>query len=204
MKLFSFIFASSLLFLLALIAFYGAVFDTTVFLSISTLAARLLPTGWLAITMGLFALACSISAVTIVLYLVGYRFHDSRTWSFEGEQGTVRVSLRAIEDFILRKCQTVPELRDCSLTTEVNKEGLHLSAKVILELQRTVPEFQQEFQQMLHRELHDTLGLPSVGSIRIYIHKILPTPPDDEEPTIVTISRTSKEQKKRGTILQAK
>ena len=62
--------------------------------------------------------------------------------------------------------------------------GLVLSTKVVLELQRNVPEFSREFQEKLRRELTETLGLGKIKEIRVMIHKIFPRNAAKEPPLL--------------------
>ena len=92
----------------------------------------------------------------------------------ENESGTVGPSLDAIEEFVKRRGTAVRGVRDLHVKAEIVEGGLIIRNKVVLELQRNVPEFIRDFQAVIGHELKETLGLSDVKEVRVLIHKLFP------------------------------
>ncbi len=131
-------------------------------------------TNWgkiLIIAFGFITLGCSLSLFALLL---GLEPGTKRQVVFENEGGSVGVALDAVEDFIKRKCSNITGVRDLQVRAEEENGELRLQTKVVLELQRNVPDFSREFQQRIHRELEETLGFQNIKEVKVLIHKIFP------------------------------
>jgi len=119
----------------------------------------------------LLSLGCSLSLLALIF---GFEPRMRKHIVLEDESGAIGVSLDAIEDFIKRKAININGVRDLHVRAEAVDGELVLKTKVVLELQRNVPEFTKMFQEKIHRELVDTLGLQNVKEVQVLIQKILP------------------------------
>ncbi|MEW6235715.1 MAG: alkaline shock response membrane anchor protein AmaP [Candidatus Omnitrophota bacterium] len=119
----------------------------------------------------LLSLGCSLSLLAMIF---GFEPRMRKHIILEDESGAIGVSLDAIEDFIKRKAININGVRDLHVRAEAVEGELLLKTKVVLELQRNVPEFTKMFQEKIHRELVDTLGLQNVKEVQVLIQKILP------------------------------
>lgn len=123
------------------------------------------------IAVGFVYLGCGLSLLALFM---GLDPADRPHILLDQEGGVVGVSLDAVEEYIKRKGQTVEGVRDITVRAQMSDEGIILLTRVTLELQRNVPEFIQAFQNKIHYELTETVGLKKVKEIQILIHKILP------------------------------
>lgn len=185
MRYFTLFLAFILLFTLAAVSFYLFAIGPEWADALGALIPRLFSDAWGRAALaaaGLVSLGCSLSLASLLL---GIEPAARRQIFLKNETGSIGVSLDAIEEFIKRRGETVRGVRDLSVKAEIQDGGLVIRNRVVLELQRNVPEFTNEFQGVVHRELTDTLGLNNVKEVRVLIHKIFPREPL-KEPKLLT------------------
>jgi len=184
MKHFSLILSLLILFTLSFLCLSIVLWDNTLLLALCRMLPVFYAESWgkaFFFALGFIGLGCSLSLFALLL---GLEPGSRDPVVLENEAGTVGVSLDAIEEFIKRKGTSVHGVRDLHVRAEVEDGGLVLSTKVVLELQRNVPEFSREFQEKLRRELTETLGLGKIKEIRVMIHKIFPRNAAKEPPLL--------------------
>lgn len=116
----------------------------------------------------------------------------------ENESGTIGISQNAIEQFVIRTAKNMHGVNDISIRTEEIGNQLSIRVKLILTLERKIPEFIRDFQETIHRELTETLGLNNLRDIQVVIQKVIPqetivTPYAKEEKTQVVLKDIPKE-----------
>ncbi len=119
-----------------------------------------------------FGAVCFVCTFSLFSQLIGASPALRQYIMFDNKTGSVSVSLDAIEDFIRRKGMAVPEVREIDARVETNDKSLSVHAGLELQLIRNIPEFTKSFQEMLRRELDETLGLKHIKEIKILIKKI--------------------------------
>lgn len=180
MKRFFLISAAVWLSLLSILCWYGFIWNIQAAAALSQYLADLLGEGvfhLLYLVVALWTLGC---VVFVVASLFGKDWQSSRQWYISNESGPIGLSLHAIEEFLTRKHQNLRGLRDMNLKAYVEDDQLCIRAKVVLELQRNVPDFIQEFQQRTCRELSESLGLDKVKHVEVIITKLLPSETNQE------------------------
>lgn len=136
--------------------------------------------------LGLVGLGCSLSLLALLLGIdPGADDHVV----LSNEAGAVGVSIDAIEEFVKRKGEAVRGVRDLQVHVEKAENGLVVRNRIVLELQRNIPEFIQEFQSLVSHELHITLGLQNVVEVKVLIHKLFPKDAS-KEPKLLTGPQT--------------
>ncbi len=120
---------------------------------------------------GMITLVCSLALAAIVF---DYEPFPTRRMIIENDAGSVGVSLNAIEEFIKRKGKNVTGVRDIQVRASENENGLHLQTKLIVELQKNMPEFIEQFQKKIGYELETTLGIHNIEKVEVLIQKIFP------------------------------
>ncbi len=174
MKQVSLILSFLILFTLSFIAWVIVLGNSSLLMGISVWLPNVYMETWGKIAFWAFAflsLGCSLSLLAI---LFGIEPRIRKHVVLEDESGAIGVSLDAIEDYIKRKAIHVDGVRDLHVRAEVEEGELLLRTKVVLELQRNVPEFTKVFQDRIYRELVETLGLSNVKEVQVLIHKLLP------------------------------
>ncbi|MBD3267649.1 alkaline shock response membrane anchor protein AmaP, partial [bacterium] len=119
----------------------------------------------------LISLGCSYYLLLSSLNL------DTKTPRFviqKNETGSIGISLEAVEQFISRTAKNIQGVKDIAVRTDDLEDGLYIQLKLILDLERKVPDFINEFQLTLHRELEETLGLKNVKEVEVLIDKVIP------------------------------
>lgn len=173
-RIISLILSFIILFCLASLCVFLVLWDANMVLLVSNTTGAIATTMWgktIIAAFGLIGLGCSLSLLSLLLGLEpGTQPHVI----MESETGTVGVSVDAIEEFVKRKGEAVRGVRDLQVHVDIENEGMVVRNRIVLELQRNIPEFIQEFQSMIHRELTVTLGMQNIKEVKVLIHKIFP------------------------------
>ncbi|RJP26754.1 MAG: alkaline shock response membrane anchor protein AmaP [Candidatus Omnitrophota bacterium] len=174
-----------LLFCLSFTCGIIGIWDPSLLLVLGALMERIHGEYWgriLVVAVGFITLGCSLSLFAL---LIGLEPRARRQVVLENENGKVGVALDAVEDFIKRKCSAIPGIRDLQIRAEEVDGELLVRTKVVLELQRSVPDFTREFQGKIHRELEETLGLKNIKEVEVHIHKLFPRE-SSKEPVLLS------------------
>ncbi len=161
------------------------IWDPSLLPTLGGLMERMYAESWgtiLLIALGFITLGCALSLFALLL---GMEPGVRRQVVLEGEGGKIGVALDAVEDFIKRKCSSIPGIRDLQVRAEDENGELNIRTKLILELHRNVPEFTKEFQGKIYRELNETLGLQNIKEVQVMIHKIFPRE-SSKEPVLLS------------------
>lgn len=180
-RIFTLLFSFFMLFCVAAVCTFLVLWDAQMVVTISNIFSHLAVTLWgktVLAALGLIGLGCSLSLLSILLGLEpGANPHII----LESEAGAVGVSVDAVEEFVKRKGETVRGVRDLQVRAEIEEGGLVIRNRIVLELQRNIPEFIHEFQSLIHRELTFTLGLQNIKEVKVLIHKIFPKDSSKEQ-----------------------
>jgi uncharacterized alkaline shock family protein YloU len=178
-----------LLFCLASICGFLVLWDANMIIVSGTAFSHLAVTLWgktIIAAIGLIGLGCSLSLLTL---LIGLEPGSSTHVILESETGSVGVSIDAIEEFVKRKGETVRGVRDLQVHAEIEEDGLVVRNRIVLELQRNIPEFIHEFQTIVNHELTVTLGIQNIKEVKVLIHKLFPRDAS-KEPKLLTGPQT--------------
>lgn len=180
-RIFTLIIAFLLLFCLSALSIFLVLWDAPLVVLLGNVFSHLAVTFWgktVLTAIGLIGLGCSLSLLSILL---GIEPGASPLIVLNSEAGTVGVSIDAVEEFVKRKGEAVRGVRNLQVHANVEDTGLVIHNRIVLELQRNIPEFIHEFQSLIHRELTVTLGLQNVKEVKVLIHKIFPKDASKEQ-----------------------
>lgn len=189
-----------LLFSLASLCVYAVLWNADTIVITGNAVSHFAVTLWgktIIAAVGLICLGCSLALLSILL---GLEPDSSQHIVLESETGTVGVSIDAIEEFVKRKGEAVRGVRDLQVHAEIEDEGLVVRNRIVLELQRNIPEFIHEFQSLIHHELTVTLGMQNIKEVKVLIHKLFPKDASKEPkllagPQTVVLKQDNDEEK---------
>jgi len=128
------------------------------------------------------------SAIAGLLLILLYRFSASRRSrdlefiSFDGKDGPVSISVRAVRDFIEKLADNFVAIKSMQpkLITRHGRVQVDLDLRV--QAGTRVPELCQALQENVRESLSEGLGLADVKKIRVTVKEIMPAEPEEEEP----------------------
>jgi len=130
-----------------------------------------------------FAFAGGGLLVMGAIWLVSVIEHHYRTRSvsFSGPGGLVRVNLSAIEDFLVNEIrQRIKAVKRIRVSTIIAPKGLQVYNQVIIWAGYDIPTTTGKIQDLVKRLLQDTIGVERLGEIKVLVYRIATT----EEETI--------------------
>lgn len=130
-----------------------------------------------------FALAGGALLLLGAIWLVSVIEHHYRTRSvsFSGPGGLVRVHLSAIEDFLANEIrQNIKAVKRIRVSTIVVPKGLQVYNQVIIWAGYDIPTTTGKIQDLIKRLLQDTIGVERLGEIKVLVYRIATT----EEETV--------------------
>lgn len=203
----SFVYSTSavVLFFLAALGLFLTAWDPEILLILSIRIVNTLNYGW-GVALGLFF---SFSFLALGIYLfsaaIGFEPRLRQHIILSQEAGPIGISVDAIEDFIKRKGRAIDGIREMQVQAELVDGSLEVNLKLVLELNKNIPDFMREFQQRLYRDLTETLGLTNVKDVNILIHKIIPRESSNDPillvPTANEAKKSSDEESEKKTQL---
>lgn len=128
-----------------------------------------MPVGF--IVAGLIAFVASL--VTYVL--AGGRSETASSYTFEGKDGPINVSLRAIEDFIAKHFEEKPVAQSvrARVNTSKDRKRLRVRASVGVWSEQNVKEAGEAVQREITLCLKESLGIDNVEIIPVSVDKIV-------------------------------
>lgn len=192
MKSFVYSTAAVVLFFLAALGLFLTAWDPEFLLMLSIRIVNTLNYGW-GVALGLFF---SFSFLALGIYLfsaaIGFEPRLRQHIILSQENGPISISVDAIEDFIKRKGRAIEGIREMQVQAEMVDGSLGVDLKLVLELNKNIPDFMREFQQRLNRDLTETLGLTNVKDVNILIHKIIPRESSNDPILLVPTANEAK------------
>ncbi|MBZ0256658.1 alkaline shock response membrane anchor protein AmaP [bacterium] len=192
MKSFVYSAAAVVLFFLAALGLLLTAWDPEILLILSIRIVNTLNYGW-GVALGLFF---SFSFLALGIYLfsaaIGFEPRLRQHIILSQEAGPIGISVDAIEDFIKRKGRAIDGIREMQVQAEMVDGSLEVNLKLVLELNKNIPDFMREFQQRLNRDLTETLGLTNVKDVNILIHKIIPRESSNDPILLVPTANEAK------------
>ena len=114
--------------------------------------------------------------------------YRTRSVSFSGPGGLVRVHLSAIEDFLVNEIrQRIKAVKRIRVSTIIAPKGLQVYNQVIIWAGYDIPTATGKIQDLVKRLLQDTIGVERLGEIKVLVYRIATT---EEE----TISKEEEEE----------
>lgn len=122
--------------------------------------------------MALTGLVLILVNISIAQLSLG-KLQKHKTIAFENPDGQVTVSLSAIEDYIKKLTNAMPEIKEIRSSISAGKSGIEIVAKAALYADVNIPEVTEKIQNMIRQRLQEMLGVEEKMSIKIHISKIV-------------------------------
>ncbi len=127
-------------------------------------------------------LKCGLGGFSLVLigiiWLVYWFDHVVRTRSIslDNPHGKVRISLKAIEEFIGTKIGAqMKNIKSMRVKASLGSHGLETSIQMKITSGYNIPEITSQIQELIKNYLQDVVGVERVSHIEIIITSITPT-----------------------------
>ena len=127
----------------------------------------------LRISIGLVGLLLIIYSIVALQVALG-TLQREKTIAFENPSGQVTISLSAIEDFIRRTSDHLPEVKELRANVTANKKGINIINRAVIYSDSNIPEVTEKIQSMLKNKIQEMLGIEEAINIKIHIAKIVP------------------------------
>jgi uncharacterized alkaline shock family protein YloU len=119
--------------------------------------------------------ACALLFLNFIFYRAfTVNIHREKTIAFDNPAGRVSVSLGAIEDLTKRVVSRISEVREVRSKISASKKGLQIKIRLILRAEGSIPEVTSRVQDLVKRQVQDTVGLDEPIEVAIFVGKILP------------------------------
>ncbi|MGB9642787.1 MAG: alkaline shock response membrane anchor protein AmaP [Candidatus Ratteibacteria bacterium] len=103
----------------------------------------------------------------------------TKSISLDNPHGKVRISLKAIEEFISKKISTqMPNITSMSVKTSLGSHGLETLMQLRISGGYNIPELTSQIQELIKNYLEDVVGVERVSHIEIVVSSI--APPEQE------------------------
>ncbi|MBU4376440.1 MAG: alkaline shock response membrane anchor protein AmaP [Candidatus Omnitrophica bacterium] len=119
---------------------------------------------------GLLIIMYSIVALQVALGTM----QREKTIAFENPSGQVTISLSAIEDFIRRTSDHMPEVKELRANVTAGKKGINVINRAVIYSDTNIPEVTEKIQGMLKNKIQEMLGIEEAINVKIHIAKIVP------------------------------
>ncbi len=127
-----------------------------------------------------YNLRMSIGLAGVVFILLGllithFTFggiQRERTIAFNTPDGQVVISLSAIENFIKKLANQIPEIKDMRSNVIASKKGVNISARVSLWSDSNIPDVTEKIQGIIKNKVQDMLGIEEPITTKVHVAKI--------------------------------
>lgn len=127
-----------------------------------------------------YNLRMSIGLAGVVLILLGLlithftfgSIQRERTIAFNTPDGQVVISLSAIENFIKKLANQMPEIKDMRSSVFASKKGVNISARVSLWSDSNIPDVTEKIQGIIKNKVQDMLGIEEPITTKVHVAKI--------------------------------
>ncbi|MDP3790065.1 MAG: alkaline shock response membrane anchor protein AmaP [Candidatus Omnitrophota bacterium] len=133
----------------------------------------------LRISIGLVGLVLIIYSIVALQVALG-TLQREKTIAFENPSGQVTISLSAIEDFIRRTSDHLPEVKELRANVTAGKKGINIINRAVIYSDTNIPEITEKIQSMLKNRIQEMLGIEEAVNVKIHIAKIVPAESGDK------------------------
>ncbi len=102
-----------------------------------------------------------------------FKKQKEKTIAFDTPGGRVMVSLSAVEDFLKKTCEGMPEIREMKPQIIASHKGISVSLRLVLNPLQDLPQFSLNLQNLIKEKLSSLLGLEEEVNVRILVTKIV-------------------------------
>jgi uncharacterized alkaline shock family protein YloU len=130
---------------------------------------------------GIFSITILIMGIIWVVNWFDY-IYKTKTVSFDNPGGKVKISLKAIEDYITAMIKRqINGIRTIKVKTVVTSKGLETKINLRLTPNLNIPDVCSNIQELTKNYLQDTIGIERISNIEIYVSNIVGISEKDEE-----------------------
>jgi len=127
------------------------------------------------------------SMILVGLIWVVYWFDfliRTKSISLDNPHGKVRISLKAIEEFISKKISTqMPNITSMRVKASLGSHGLETLMQLRISGGYNIPELTSQIQELIKNYLEDVVGVERVSHIEIVVSSITPSEQEIQEGT---------------------
>ena len=109
----------------------------------------------------------------VIVQLTVAKFQRQKTIAFENPDGQVTISLSAIEDFVRRVAEELPQVKDLRSDVVAGKGKILVRARVTLWSEAHIPEVTERVQSLVKTRVQEMLsGIEEPVTVRVHVAKI--------------------------------
>lgn len=121
---------------------------------------------------GIAAFVCILVSILWLVYWADYLVR-TRSISFENPGGKVKISLRAIEEFIITKISSqIGNIHSMRVKSSLGSQGLETLITLKISGGYNIPELTAQIQELTKNYLQDVVGVERVSHIEISVTSI--------------------------------
>ncbi|MFH0877509.1 MAG: alkaline shock response membrane anchor protein AmaP, partial [Candidatus Omnitrophota bacterium] len=124
------------------------------------------------IIVGLSGFLLILSSFTVAQIITG-KIQREKTIAFTNPNGTVTVTLSAVEDLIKKLARQFSELKDARAYVRATKKGIDIRMRVILRAETNIPDFTARLQELISTKVQEVFGIDEPISVKLHIAKII-------------------------------
>jgi uncharacterized alkaline shock family protein YloU len=126
-------------------------------------------------------LAAGVAAVVVAVLAAATAFpdrrRDERFISFEGDAGTVSISVRAVTDFLTKASREFAGILGLEARIPSREEPIEILLDVKLKAGSNIPELCRLLQQHVRTSMRETIGISDISAVRVKVREIVAEPP---------------------------
>ncbi len=123
-----------------------------------------------------------ILLILVTLSLANFsfkKFQAEKTIGYSTNEGQVIISLSAIEDFIRRLTQQLPDVKELRSDVLVTRRGIEIESRVILWSTSNIPSITERIQSVIQGQVQELLsGIDKPVLVNVHVTKIAPRDQD--------------------------
>jgi len=124
---------------------------------------------WIILLSGILLILVSLSLASFSFK----RFQAEKTIGYATNGGQVIISLGAIEDFIRRLTQHLPEVKELRSEVFVTRRGIEIESRVILWSTSNIPDITEKIQSIIKGQVQNLLsGIEKPVLVNVHVTKI--------------------------------
>lgn len=124
-------------------------------------------------------LATGLSGILLILVTLSLanltfkKFQAEKTIGYSTNEGQVIISLSAIEDFIRKLTQQLPDVKELRSDVFVSRRGIEIESKVILWSTSNIPNITERIQSVIQGQVQELLsGIDRPVLVNVHVTKI--------------------------------
>lgn len=133
------------------------------------------------IKIGIFAIVILFIGILWVVNWIDY-IYKTKAVSFDNPGGKVKISLKAIEDYITSTIsKQIEGIKAIKVNAVVTSRGLETKINLKLLSHLNIPETCNNIQELTKNYLQDTIGIERISNIEIFVSNIIGESKNEEQ-----------------------